>query len=69
MTWLAPLGLIALASILALIIIYIIKPNYQQKIVSSTYVGKLSLKYKKHRIPINSNTISTADIAKSKIAP
>ncbi|MBQ4071875.1 MAG: VWA domain-containing protein [Clostridia bacterium] len=53
MTWLVPLGLIALASILVLIIIYIIKPNYQQKLVSSTYVWKLSLKYKKRRIPIN----------------
>lgn len=53
MTWLAPLGLIALISIIALIIIYIIKPNYQQKMISSTYIWKLSLKYKKRRIPIN----------------
>lgn len=53
MIWLAPLGLIALSSIIALIIIYIIKPNYQQRMISSTYVWKLSLKYKKRRIPIN----------------
>ena len=51
MTLLAPLGLIGLLGVVALIIIYIIKPNYQQKIISSTYVWKLSLKYKKRRIP------------------
>ncbi|MBP5177186.1 MAG: BatA and WFA domain-containing protein, partial [Clostridia bacterium] len=51
MTLLAPLGLIGLLGVVALIIIYIIKPNYQQKIISSTYVWKLSLKYRKRRIP------------------
>ncbi len=51
MSLLTPLGLIALSSIIALIIIYIIRPNYQQKFVSTTYVWKLSLKYKKKRIP------------------
>lgn len=39
--------------ILVLILIYIIKPNFQQKFVSSTFVWKLSLKYRKKRIPIN----------------
>jgi len=53
MKFLAPLGLIALASIIALILIYIIKPNYQQKTVSSTFVWKLSLKYRKKRRPVN----------------
>ncbi len=48
---LAPLGLLALLSVAALIIIYIIKPNYQQKVISTTYVWKLSLKYRKKRIP------------------
>lgn len=47
------LGLLGLLSIIVLIIIYLIKPNYQQKIISSTYVWKLSLKYRKKRIPIN----------------
>lgn len=47
------LGLLALLSILVLIIIYIIKPNYQQKFISSTYVWKQSLRYRKKRIPIN----------------
>ena len=49
---LMPLGLLGLLGIAVLIIIYILKPNYQQKIVSSTYVWKLSLKYRKRRIPI-----------------
>ncbi len=47
------LGLLGLLAIVALIIIYIIKPNFQQKFVSSTFVWKLSLKYKKKRIPIS----------------
>ena len=53
MSWLAPLGFLALLSIVILIIIYIIKPNFQQRTVSSTYVWRLSLKYKKKRIPIS----------------
>ena len=51
MTLLTPLGLIGLLGVVALIIIYIIKPNYQQKFISSTYVCKLSLKYRKKKIP------------------
>lgn len=51
MRFLTPLGLLGLLGILVLIIIYIIKPNYQQKFVSSTYIWKLSLKYRKRRIP------------------
>ena len=47
------LGLLGLLGILVLILIYIIKPNFQQKFVSSTFVWKLSLKYRKKRIPIN----------------
>lgn len=53
MSLLNPLGLIALLSIVALIIIYIIKPNYQQKYISSTFVWKLSLKYMKKRLPVS----------------
>ena len=53
MKLLAPLGLLGLLGVVALIIIYIIKPNYQQKFVSSTFVWKLSLKYRKRKIPIN----------------
>ncbi len=50
---LVPLGLIALLTIPVLILIYLLKPNYQVKHVSSTYVWQLSLKYRKRRIPIN----------------
>ena len=53
MSLLLPLGLLGLLSIVVLIIIYILKPNYQQKLVSSTHVWKLSLKYRKKRIPIS----------------
>ena len=51
MTLLIPLGLLGLLSIIALIVIYIIKPNYQHKEVTSTYIWKLSLKYRKRRFP------------------
>ncbi len=51
MKLLAPLGLLGLIGIIILIIIYIIRPNFQQKAISSTYIWKLSLKYKKKRIP------------------
>lgn len=53
MKLLIPLGLLGLLGLLVLILIYILKPNFQQKIVSSTYVWKLSLKYKKKRVPIS----------------
>lgn len=53
MELLVPLGLLGLLGIAVLIIIYILKPNYQQKVVSSTYVWRLSFKYKRKRIPIN----------------
>ena len=53
MNLLTPLGLLGLFAIAVLILIYIIKPNYQQKIVSSTHIWKLSLKYRKKRIPIS----------------
>ena len=53
MTWLAPLGFLGLIGIVALIIIYIIKPNYQKKMVSSTFVWQLSLKYRKKRLPVS----------------
>lgn len=49
--FLIPLGLLGLLGIVALIIIYIIKPNYLMKHISSTYVWKLSLKYRRKKIP------------------
>lgn len=53
MSLLTPLGLLGLLGIVALIIIYIIRPNYQQKYVSSTFVWKLALKRKRKRIPVS----------------
>ncbi|UKI12805.1 MAG: BatA domain-containing protein [Oscillospiraceae bacterium] len=45
--FLIPLGLLGLLGIVALILIYIIKPNFQQKLISSTFIWRLSLKFKK----------------------
>lgn len=53
MSILLPLGLLGLLGIAVLILIYILKPNYQQKLVSSTYIWELSLKYRKKKIPIS----------------
>ncbi len=53
MSLLVPLGLLGLLGIVILIIIYILKPNYQQKFVSTTFVWKLSLKYRKKKIPVS----------------
>ena len=47
------LGLLGLIGVAILILIYILKPNYQQKSISSTYVWKLSLRYRKKRVPIS----------------
>lgn len=53
MSWLTPLGFLGLIGLIVWFIIYIIKPNYQHKIISSVYVWIKSLKYKKKRIPLN----------------
>ena len=47
MSLLTPIGLLGFIGLVILFIIYIIKPNYQNKIISSTYVWTLSLKYRK----------------------
>ncbi len=49
---LLPLGLLALIGIPALIIIYIIKPRYQKRNITSTFVWKLSLKYRRRKMPL-----------------
>ena len=49
--FLLPLGLVGLLGIVALIIIYIIRPNYLVQHIPSTYVWRLSLRYKKRRLP------------------
>lgn len=46
-----PLGLLGLIGVLLLILIYILKPKYQEKSISSTFIWKLSLKYKKQKMP------------------
>lgn len=53
MSLLTPIGLLGLIGLIILIIIYIIKPNYQSKFISSTYIWKLSLKYRKKKIPLS----------------
>ena len=53
MTILNLVGLISLISLVLYFILYFIKPNYQQKFVSSTFIWKLSLKYRKKKLPIN----------------
>ena len=53
MNWLTPLGFLGLIGLLILLLIYILKPNYQNKTISTTYVWKLSLKYRKKKIPIS----------------
>ncbi len=53
MIFLTPLGFLGLLGVVALIIIYLIKPNYQQKFVSSTYVWKISLRYRRKRLPVS----------------
>ena len=53
MTWLTPIGFMGLIGLIVLLIIYLIKPNYQNKMISSTFVWKLSLKYRRKKIPLN----------------
>lgn len=53
MRFAVPLGLLGLISVAILILIYIFKPKYQDKKVSSTYVWKLSLKYAKRKVPLS----------------
>ncbi len=50
--WLAPLGLLGLLGIAVLTILYLLKPKYREKVVSSTFVWKLALNYRKRKIPI-----------------
>ena len=53
MSLLTPLGLLALIGLPIIIIIYILKPKYQEKTINSTYIWRLSLRYKKRRIPLS----------------
>lgn len=51
MTFLNPAGLWGLLGIPVLILIYIIKPKFEERPVPSTFIWKLSLKYRKRRVP------------------
>jgi len=51
MSFLNPAGLWGLLGIPVLILIYIIKPKFQEKPVTSTFIWKLSRKYKKKSLP------------------
>ena len=53
MTLLLPLGLIGLLSIALLVLIYVLRPNYQNKLVSTTFVWKLSMRYRNKRLPMS----------------
>ena len=49
-----PLGFLLLLAIPVLIIIYIIKNKYKEKVVSSSYIWELSKKFLKKKNPLNS---------------
>ena len=53
MTLLNLWGLIALLSLVILFLIYFLRPNYQTNNVSSTFIWKLSLKYRKKSLPVS----------------
>lgn len=53
MRLLAPLGLLGLIGVAVLIVIYILKPNSKERVVSNIYVWELSLKYRKKRSPLD----------------
>ena len=56
MSFLYPLGLLALLAIPVLIFIYIIKNRYTEQTISSTYLWTLSERFLRKRIPINKLT-------------
>ena len=56
MTFLYPLGFLALLAIPVLILIYIIKNRYTEQTVTSTYLWTLSERFLRRRIPINKLT-------------
>ncbi len=53
LVWLNLLGFLGFTGIAVLILIYLLKPKYQQKFVSSTFVWQLALRYRKKKIPID----------------
>lgn len=53
MSFLYPLGFLALIGVPALIIIYIIKNRYTEQTIASTYLWTLSERFLKRKVPIN----------------
>lgn len=51
MSFLNPAGLWGLLGIPVLILIYLIKPKFQERLVTSTFIWKLSKKYQKKKLP------------------
>jgi Ca-activated chloride channel homolog len=51
MKFTTPLGLLGLIGFLLLILIYVLKPKFQEKSISSTFIWKLSLNYKRQKTP------------------
>ena len=51
--FLNPWGLLGLATIPLVVLIYLLRSRYKTKSVSSTFIWKRSLKYVKRRIPLN----------------
>ncbi len=50
--WLAPLGLLGLLGLVILLIIYLIKPDYKEKKISSTFVWNQVLKQNRRQLPV-----------------
>jgi hypothetical protein len=44
-------GLFGIIAILLLILIYVLKPKFQDRVLSSTHVWKISLRFKKQKVP------------------
>ena len=51
MSFTYPLGFLALLAIPVLILVYIIKNRYTEKVIASTYIWNLSERFLKHRVP------------------
>ena len=56
--WLAPLGLLGLLGLVILLIIYLIKPDYKEKKISSTFVWNQVLKQNRRQLPVIYQIIS-----------
>ncbi|MDE7373580.1 MAG: BatA and WFA domain-containing protein [Clostridia bacterium] len=53
MSFVQPLGLLALIGIPVLVLIYIIKSKYTEQVIPSTYLWQLSEKFLKHKRPVS----------------